>query len=183
MSNYTKTTNFTAKDSLPSGNAGKIVKGSDFDTEFDNIATAIATKQDIASLGTMGTQNANNVTITGGTMSGMTSIADADGNVRGIQKSGSTKTTSYTLVAADAGNFIQVESGGSIVVPTSVFTAGDSVIIFNNTTGDMTITCSAVTAYVGGISSAKTSATLATRGIATILFVTSSLAVIVGNVK
>lgn len=46
MSNYTKTTNFTAKDSLNTGNPAKVVKGSEIDTEFDNIATAIATKAD-----------------------------------------------------------------------------------------------------------------------------------------
>ena len=46
MSNYTKTTNFAAKDSLASGNANKIVKGSEIDTEFTNIQTAIATKAD-----------------------------------------------------------------------------------------------------------------------------------------
>jgi hypothetical protein len=44
MTDYVKTTNFTAKDSLPSGNAGKIIKGADFDTEFAAIATAVATK-------------------------------------------------------------------------------------------------------------------------------------------
>jgi cytoskeletal protein CcmA (bactofilin family) len=44
MSDYTKTTNFAAKDSLPSGNSGKIVKGSEIDTEFTNIQTAVATK-------------------------------------------------------------------------------------------------------------------------------------------
>ena len=48
MSNYTITTNFGAKDSLPSGNAGKVIKGSEFTTEFTNIQTAIATKADIA---------------------------------------------------------------------------------------------------------------------------------------
>ena len=42
MSNYTKTTNFTAKDSLPSGDSGKIIRGSEFDTEFTAISTAIA---------------------------------------------------------------------------------------------------------------------------------------------
>jgi hypothetical protein len=46
MSNYTKTTNFAAKDSLVSGNPAKIVKGAEIDTEFTNIATAIATKLD-----------------------------------------------------------------------------------------------------------------------------------------
>lgn len=49
MSNYTKATNFATKDGLPSGNAGKIVKGTELDTEFNNIATAVATKADLAS--------------------------------------------------------------------------------------------------------------------------------------
>ena len=49
MSNYTKTTNFTAKDTLPSGDSGKIIRGSEFDTEFNAIATASATKADLAS--------------------------------------------------------------------------------------------------------------------------------------
>jgi len=57
MSNYTKTTNFAAKDSLPSGNAAKIVKGTEIDTEFNNIATASATKA-----------NANNAALTGTTV-------------------------------------------------------------------------------------------------------------------
>ena len=48
MSNYTKTTDFEAKDSLPSGDSGKIIKGAEFETEFDNIATAIGTKADSA---------------------------------------------------------------------------------------------------------------------------------------
>ena len=46
MSNYTKSTNFATKDSLPSGDPLKIVKGTEINTEFDNIATAIATKYD-----------------------------------------------------------------------------------------------------------------------------------------
>jgi hypothetical protein len=46
MSNYTKSTNFASKDSLPSGSASKIVKGTEINTEFDNIATAVATKLD-----------------------------------------------------------------------------------------------------------------------------------------
>ena len=49
MSDYTKTTNFTAKDTLPAGDTNKIIRGSEFDTEFDAIATASATKADIAS--------------------------------------------------------------------------------------------------------------------------------------
>jgi hypothetical protein len=48
MSNYTKITNFTAKDALPSGNASKVVKGTEIDNEFTAIASAIATKADTA---------------------------------------------------------------------------------------------------------------------------------------
>jgi hypothetical protein len=49
MSDYTKSTNFATKDNLSSGNALKIVKGTEIDTEFNNIATAVATKADLAS--------------------------------------------------------------------------------------------------------------------------------------
>lgn len=48
MTDYTITTNFGAKDSLPSGNAAKVVKGSEFTTEFTNIATAVNSKADTA---------------------------------------------------------------------------------------------------------------------------------------
>ena len=46
MANYTKTTNFAAKDALISGNAAKVVKGTEIDTEFNNIQTAITSKAD-----------------------------------------------------------------------------------------------------------------------------------------
>jgi len=49
LSNYTKATNFATKDALTSGNPLKIVKGTEIDTEFNNIATAVATKADLAS--------------------------------------------------------------------------------------------------------------------------------------
>lgn len=54
MSNYSKSTNFTSKDALASGNPLKIVKGSEFDTEFNAIATAIATKLDSSALAAVG---------------------------------------------------------------------------------------------------------------------------------
>ena len=48
MTAYVKSTNFASKDSLSSGNPLKIVKGTEIDTEFNNIAVAVATKADIA---------------------------------------------------------------------------------------------------------------------------------------
>lgn len=49
MSNYTQSTNFATKDALTSGDPLKIVKGTEINTEFVNISTAIATKADLAS--------------------------------------------------------------------------------------------------------------------------------------
>ena len=49
MANYTKTTDFAAKDTLPSGDSQKIIRGTEFDAEFNNIATAIASKADTGS--------------------------------------------------------------------------------------------------------------------------------------
>ena len=68
MSNYTKSTNFATKDNLPTGDPLKIVKGTEINTEFDNISTAIATKTDNSS-----------AAITGGTITGITDLAVADG--------------------------------------------------------------------------------------------------------
>jgi hypothetical protein len=49
MANYVKSTNFTSKDSLPTGDPLKVVKGTEIDVEFNNIATAVASKADSAS--------------------------------------------------------------------------------------------------------------------------------------
>ena len=46
MSNYVKATNFATKDTLPTGNPNKIIKGTELNSEFDAIAVAVATKQD-----------------------------------------------------------------------------------------------------------------------------------------
>jgi hypothetical protein len=65
MSNYTKTTNFTAKDTLPAGDTNKIIRGSEFDTEFDAIAVASATKANVASPTFTGTVTIPNLNFTG----------------------------------------------------------------------------------------------------------------------
>lgn len=86
MSNYTKTTNFTAKDSLASGNPSKIVRGSEIDTEFSNIATAVNSKADIAAPTFTGTTTiatlavTNNATVGGTlTVTGALTAASVDG--------------------------------------------------------------------------------------------------------
>ena len=94
-----------------------------------------------------------------------------------------TKTASYTLATGDVGKYVQVGSGGSITIPDATFAEGDAVSIFNNTSGTITITCTITTAYIAGTDSDKASVTLATRGVATILFISSTVCVISGNVS
>ena len=73
MANYTKTTDFAAKDTLPGGDSNKVVRGSEFETEFDAISTAIATKADTASptftgTATFATLNATTIDLNGGAL-------------------------------------------------------------------------------------------------------------------
>jgi hypothetical protein len=75
MSNYSKTTNFGAKDTLPSGDSNKIIRGSEFDTEFDAIAVASATKSNLASPTFTGTVTVPNITVTGNVVA---SLGSAD---------------------------------------------------------------------------------------------------------
>jgi hypothetical protein len=119
--------------------------------------------------------------------SGNLSNCTADGTnavgYRNIPRSGSAKTTSYTLATGDIGEFIEVGTGGSVTIPDATFALGDVVSVFNNTTGDVTITCTITTAYIGGTDADKATVTLATRGIATILFLSGTVCVISGNVS
>jgi hypothetical protein len=77
MTDYTKATNFATKDSLPSGSALKIVRGTEIDTELNAIATAVATKTDNAA-----------AAITGGSVTGITDLAVADGGTGASNASG-----------------------------------------------------------------------------------------------
>jgi hypothetical protein len=111
--------------------------------------------------------------------------SDGGGKLRAIPQSGSAKTASYILAVGDVGKFIEVGASGSITIPDDVFAAGDVVSIFNNTTGDITITCTIAEAYIAGVNTDETGndVDLATRGICTILFITGTLCVISGNVS
>jgi len=93
------------------------------------------------------------------------------------------KTSSYTLQTADVGKYVEVGSGGSITIPDATFSAGDIVSIFNNTTGAVTCTCSITTAYIAGTDTDKATVSLATRGLATVLFQSGTVCVIAGNVS
>ena len=117
--------------------------------------------------------------------SGVLSSCTVDGTNKvgylNIPNSGA-KTTSYTLVIGDVGKFIELGTGGDVVVPASVFAAGDAISIFNNTGSSISCTCSAVTTvYKGGTDADISSFSVTTRGVATILFITATVAVVTGN--
>jgi hypothetical protein len=65
MSSYTKSTDFAIKDSLASGNPSKLVKGTEIDTEFNAIASAVNSKADKANPTFTGTLTAANLTVSG----------------------------------------------------------------------------------------------------------------------
>ena len=102
---------------------------------------------------------------------------------RNVPQSGSAKTANYDLVVGDVGKFIEVGASGAITIPDATFAAGDVVSIFNNTSGNVTITCTITTAYIAGTDADKATVTLATRGVATILFLSGTVCVISGNVS
>lgn len=93
------------------------------------------------------------------------------------------KTSAYTLAVGDVGKVVGVGTGGSIEIPNSTFAAGDAVLIFNNTAEDVAITCTITTAYIAGTDADKATVTLATRGLANILFISGTVCVITGNVS
>lgn len=65
MSNYTKTTNFAIKDGLVSGNPNKIIRGTEIDTEYNNIASAVNSKADANNAALTGSATAVNLTVSG----------------------------------------------------------------------------------------------------------------------
>ena len=129
---------------------------------------------------TTATQTLTNKTITGAIVSASTVDGTNPIGFKNIPPVG-TKTASYTLAVADVGKYVQVGTSGSIVIPDATFTEGDAVVIFNNTSGNITITCTITTAYLAGTDADKATVTLATRGVANIFFISGTVCVMTGN--
>lgn len=143
MSNYTKSTDFAAKDALASGNAGKIVKGTEIDTEFNNIATAVATKADTASPSFTGTVTiptatittanvttlaATTATISGGSVTGITDITVADGGT-GASTAANARVNLGT-VADTASNGIAARTAANTLTARTI-TASTGITVTN----------------------------------------------------
>lgn len=125
--------------------------------------------------GTNGTQGTTGAQGTTGTQ-GATG-AQGTSNLTIAQNS---QTTGYTLVIGDVGRHISITTGG-VTVPASVFSAGDVVSIYNNSASNQTITQGAsVTMYLAGTATTG-NRTLAQRGVATVLCVSSNTFVIFGS--
>ena len=131
MSNYTKTTDFEAKDSLPTGDSGKIIRGSEFETEFDAISTAIGTKADTAGPTFTGTLTFE--TISDGTI-GVTAFVDEDDmssdSATLVPTQQSVKAYVDSQVTAQDLDF-QADTGGALSIDldseTMTFTGGTGI--------------------------------------------------------
>ncbi len=126
MSNYAKTTDFAIKDGLAPGNPSKVVKGTEIDTEFNNIATALSSKADTNSPNFTGTANFATVnssgTITAVTFSGALSgnantatFATSAGTATAATTAGTATNATYALQMATP-NWNVYESGGYVAI-------------------------------------------------------------------
>jgi hypothetical protein len=137
--------------------------------------TATAGTDYVAPSGALGTPSSG--TLTNCTVDGTNPIGYRDLPAVG------TKTGSYTLATGDVGKYVQIGSGGSITIPDATFAEGDIIAIANNTSSGVTITCSITTAYIAGTDTDKATVTLATRGLATVVFLSGTVCIISGNVS
>jgi hypothetical protein len=107
-----------------------------------------------------------------------TTLIDSIGNVRTVPLN--SQTTGYTLVSTDSGKCISITTGG-VTVPASIFTAGQTITIYNNSASSQTITQGAsVTMYNVGTATTG-NRTLAQRGLCTVFCVASNTFVITGG--
>lgn len=107
-----------------------------------------------------------------------TTVTDSKGEVRSVPQNA--KTSAYVLVASDAGKHISITTGG-VTVPSGVFSVGESVTIYNNSSSNQTITQGAsVTMYQVGTANTG-NRTLAQRGLCTVFCVSSNTFVITGG--
>jgi hypothetical protein len=126
MANFVKSTDFASKDALLTGNPAKIIKGTEIDTEFNNIATAISTKADTASPTFTGTPSAP--TAAGGTST--TQIATtafattAASSAITTERSATATLTNKTLTAPVLTSPVisDISNTGTLTLPTSTDT-------------------------------------------------------------
>jgi hypothetical protein len=169
MSNYTQSTNFATKDALTSGDPLKIVKGTEINTEFVNISTAIATKADLASPTFTGNVTGTFVGNVTGNVTG--NVSGTAANVTGtvLVANGGTGATTFTsgallkgagtgaVAAASAADIVgQI---GATAVQNATTAANGGVTSVNGSTGAVTVSIvpTAITAVGSVLIAANTS--------------------------
>lgn len=104
-------------------------------------------------------------------------VSDTAGSLRNLPQV--SKSSAYTLIASDTGKHVSISSGG-VTVASGVFSIGDVVTIYNNSSGSQTITQgSSVTLRQAGTSNTG-NRTLAEYGVATVLCIDLNTFVISG---
>jgi hypothetical protein len=134
MSNYTKSTNFASKDALTSGNALKIVKGTEIDTEFNNIATAIATKADTGGTTAVASGGTGATTAAGARANLLPTFASNIGKVLAVNSSA---TDVEFIAAGGTGTVTSVAGTGTVngITLTGTVTASGSLTLGGTLSG------------------------------------------------
>ena len=109
--------------------------------------------------------------------SGILSSCTVDGT-NALGYLGLPQSASTTLATTDRGKCVLATT--TITIPNSTFAAGDEVTIFNNSGSSITLTASVGTLYQAGTANTG-NRTLAQRGLATVYFVSATVAVISGS--
>ena len=119
---------------------------------------------------------ANTISASGNITTSAGDMSDQIGEIRSVPAN--TQGSTYTLVANDHGKVIIASN--TITVPSGIFSTGQTISIYNNTAGDISIDRSGVTMYwvTDGTNANRT---LATRGVVTVLCVGTNTFVITGG--
>lgn len=147
-------------------------------TNTTQVATTAFVNAVTSTLGTIATQDASAVSLTGGSISGMTSISDTLGNVRAVPVEN--KSASYTLAATDSGQCVSITTGG-VIVPSGVLSAGQIITIYNNSASSQTITQGTGATLTFAAVGSTGNRTLAAYGLCTVICIGTNAFVIAGS--
>ena len=123
-----------------------------------------------------GHTNLDNVSISG-IVTATQGVVDGAGNLRTLPQL--SKSSAYVLIASDTGKHISITTGG-VTVPSGVFSAGDVVTIFNNSSSSQTITQAGSVTLRQAATTNTGNRTLAEYGVATVMCVAANTFVISG---
>ena len=105
-------------------------------------------------------------------------VTDDKGDVRKIIMK-TNGTNNYNLISSDVGKAIH--SSADVVVPNSVFSAGDAVTLINSAGSNMAVQQGSGVTMYNTADGATGNRTLSGKGMATVYFVSSSTCYITGS--